>query len=328
MLSRRRFLATGLAAGLSPLVGSCGREPSWDAAAVRKAARSSVAVLDAPGYASPLTETLLRGIRLLELPVRGKRVVLKPNLVEFDPEGAVNTHPAVIAAAAEAFRRLDAAEVVVAEGPGHRRDNEYLLTASGLLPVLRELGVRYVDLNYDPVRPVALRSSFTELGHLHLPTTVLDADLLVSMPKLKTHHWAGVTLSMKNLFGVVPGAVYGWPKNALHWAGIDGSIVDIASTLPSPRFAIVDGILGMEGNGPIQGEPRHLGVLVLGKDFPAVDSTCARLMRIDPLAVRYLADAGRFLGNVEAERIEQLGETLESRRQDFRVLPSFQSLKV
>ncbi len=59
--------------------------------------------------------------------------------------------------------------------------------------------------------------------------------------------------SLKNMFGVVPGSVYGWPKNALHWAGINGSIVDINSSLPIPRFAIVDGIVGMEGNGPLQG---------------------------------------------------------------------------
>jgi uncharacterized protein (DUF362 family) len=157
---------------------------------------------------------------------------------------------------------------------------------------------------------------------------VLEADLLVSMPKVKTHHWAGVTLSMKNMFGIVPGAIYGWPKNVLHWSGIDGSIVDINSTLGMPRFAIADGIVGMEGNGPIQGQPRPLGALVFGADLPAVDATCARLMRIDPAMVRHLATADRFLGNVEHERIEQIGEPLDSLQQDFRVLASFDHLKI
>ncbi len=328
MLDRRQFLRLGAGAGLLPLAGSCGREPSWQAAAWRKQARSRVAVLEAPSYEVALSERLRHGLRLFGLDLQGRRVVLKPNLVEFDPNSVINTHPAVIAAAVEAFLGLGAREVVVAEGPGHRRDNEYILSRSGLLPVLRERRVRYVDLNYDDVLPLALRSDFTELGRLYFPKTVLEADLLVSMPKLKTHHWAGVTLSMKNLFGVIPGSVYGWPKNALHWAGIDGSIVDIASTLPTPRFAIVDGILGMEGNGPIQGDPRRLGALILGDDFAAVDATCARLMRIDPVRVRYLAWAGRFLGNVEAERIEQIGERAEDYQQDFRVLPQFQGLKV
>jgi uncharacterized protein (DUF362 family) len=147
------------------------------------------------------------------------------------------------------------------------------------------------------------------------------------MPKLKTHHWAGVTLSLKNMFGCIPGAVYGWPKNVLHWAGIHESIVDINSTLPVPRFAIVDGILGMEGNGPIQGDPRQCGALVFGSDPVAVDATAARLMTIDPRKIRHLAEAGRFLGNIAEERIDQLGEAIDRLRQDFRVLPMFRALK-
>jgi uncharacterized protein (DUF362 family) len=148
------------------------------------------------------------------------------------------------------------------------------------------------------------------------------------MPKLKTHHWAGVTLSLKNMFGVIPSAIYGWPKNPLHWAGIDNSIVDINSTLPVRQFAIVDGIVGMEGNGPIQGEAKHCGMLLLGDDLVAVDATAARLMRIEPTQVSYLTKAGQFLGNVAIEKIEQIGERLESLQQDFRVLPQFQRLKM
>ena len=115
---------------------------------------------------------------------------------------------------------------------------------------------------------------------LYLPHTVLDCDLLVSLPKMKTHHWAGATLAMKNLFGLVPGGVYGWPKNVLHWAGIPESIVDLHHLFPR-QFAIVDGIVGMEGNGPIQGTPKHAGVLVAGSDVAAVDATCCRIMGID-----------------------------------------------
>ena len=138
---------------------------------------------------------------MFNLKVSGKRILLKPNLVEFDPKGVINTHPAVIEAAMGSFRSLGAREVVVAEGPGHRRDNEYLLTASRIYDVIRKHRARYVDLNTDDVRLTRLRSSFTKLKQLYLPETLFDADLLVSMPKLKTHHWAGVTLSLKNIFG-------------------------------------------------------------------------------------------------------------------------------
>ena len=123
--------------------------------------------------------------------------------------------------------------------------------------VIREHKVRYVDLNSDDVRATPVRSSFTSFKQLYLPETLFNADLLVSMPKLKTHHWAGVTLSLKNLFGIIPGTVYGWPKNILHWQGIDNSILDINSSLPLPQFAIVDGIVGMEGNGPLQGQAKN-----------------------------------------------------------------------
>lgn len=330
MQDRRTFLKTLLGASVAVLPG-CGRgssEAPLVAEPDRRPSRSRVAVLPAADYREGLCDTVLRGFALFGLDPRGLRVVLKPNLVEFDPNGVINTHPAVIAATVDALLSLGAAQVTVAEGPGHRRDNEYILTASGVLEVLRERQVRYVDLNFDRVSSVALGSGLSGLGRLHLPTTVLEADLLISMPKLKTHHWAGVTLSMKNLFGIVPSAIYGWPKNVLHWAGIDQSIVDINSTISMRRFALVDGIVGMEGNGPIQGEARPAGVLVFGDDFIAVDASCARLMRIDPEKVRHLAWAGSFLGNLAEERIDQLGELPSAVQSDFRVLPRFEHIKV
>jgi uncharacterized protein (DUF362 family) len=325
MLSRRRFLlAAPAAAAAAP---ACFRAPEWEPAAYRKKPQSRVVVLPADDYGRDLTGVVLAGIKSFGLNLRGKRIVLKPNLVEFDPSGVINTHPAVIAAAIEAFRRLDAGSVVIAEGPGHRRDTEHLLVASGLHAVVKEHRSGYVDLNWDEVRPIAARSRFTTLRQFQFPRTVLGADLLVSMPKLKTHHWAGVTLSLKNMFGIIPGAIYGWPKNVLHWSGIDASILDINTALPVPTFAIVDGIMGMEGNGPIQGEPRRAGVLVFGDDLVAVDASATRLMGIDPHKVPYLQTAGRFLGNVVRTDIAQAGERLESFRQEFRTFGSFRHLQ-
>jgi uncharacterized protein (DUF362 family) len=269
----------------------------------------------------------MNGIALFRLNLRGKSIILKPNLVEFDPNGVINTNPALIAAAIESFRAFGAREVLIAEGPGHRRDNEHLLVASGIYRLLKDHNVRYVDLNYDDVRLVKLRSNFTNLKQLYLPETLHSADLLVSMPKLKTHHWAGVTLSLKNMFGVIPGSIYGWPKNILHWAGIHSSILDINSSLPIPQFAIVDGIVGMEGNGPLQGRAKPAGVLIFGDDLVAVDATAARLMTIEPRKIRYLTQASEFLGNIAYERIEQIGERVEALQQDFRVIESFQYLK-
>lgn len=325
-LRRRTLLGRSLAVAA---LSACGL-PSANSDTTgpdRRRARSRVAVLSAATYQADLVGLLRAGLRNWPLALRGARVVLKPNFVEFDPGGVINTHPLMVAAAAEAFLLEGAREVVVGEGPGHRRDNEYIVTASGLDAVLRERRVSYVDLNFDHVRQYDLMSRFTDFGRLYLPRTVMEADLFVSMPKLKTHHWAGVTLSMKNLFGIVPGAIYGWPKNPLHWAGIDESILDLASTVPDRRFAIVDGIVGMDGNGPIQGDAHPAGVVVMGDDFVAVDATCAQIMGIEPSLVRHIAAAGEFLGNASADHIDQIGEHPNSKRQNFRLLPQWEFLR-
>ena len=325
-MRRRDFLKYTALGSLGTTIANCQPSTRWQREAFRKQAISRVAVLAVNAYDQPLKDVILRGIKLCALQVKGKRVVLKPNLVEFDPKGVINTNPAVIEAAIDAFRTLGA-EVLVAEGPGHRRDNEYLLSASGLYDVVREHKVSYVDLNTDDVRSTPVRSSYTSFKQLYLPETLFNADLLVSMPKMKTHHWAGVTLSMKNLFGIVPGAVYGWPKNILHWQGIDNSILDINSSLPLPRFAIVDGIVGMEGNGPLQGQAKSCGVLIFGDDFVSVDASAARLMKLEPRKVNHLAKADEFLGNLANDKIEQIGEKLEGLEQDFEVIDSLKDLK-
>ena len=295
---------------------------------MRKPDRSPVAVLTAADYAGPLADVVTRGIQACGLDVSGRSVLLKPNFVEFDPNGVINTHPLVLHAAVEAFRSLGARQVTVGEGAGHRRDGEYLIRETGIGAVLHDAGAPFVDLNLDSVRRTPARSAYTKLGELYLPEAVLSADLVVSMPKLKTHHWAGVTLSLKNMFGVMPGAVYGWPKNVLHREGIGKSILDINAALTvGPRFAIVDGIVGMEGNGPIQGEARHSGVLVFGADPVAVDATCCRLMGIEPDRVAYLAEASRFLGNLETARIEQRGEDPGPLAQPYHLLEGFEDLR-
>ena len=136
---------------------------------------------------------------------------------------------------------------------------------------------------------------------------------------MKTHHWAGVTLSMKNLFGVMPGIFYGWPKNVLHWAGLQECIFDIAATL-KPHLAIVDGIVGMEGDGPIMGKPIHSNVLVIGKNLPSVDATCARIMGVEPEKIKYLKHSSGRIGSIKEPNIEQRGENIRSVRINYQLL--------
>ena len=165
----------------------------------------------------------------------------------------------MVAAAADAALRAGAREVVVGEGPGHRRDTEYLRHSHRPLRPPSRLKLRFVDLNHDDVRRVPLRSRFMDLPDFALPVSVLDADVVVSMPKLKTHHWAGMTCGMKNLFGVVPGAVYGWPKNVLHFHGISNAIVDLVATI-RPSLVIVDAIVVDGGRRPDHGQAASDGL--------------------------------------------------------------------
>ena len=321
-IDRRRFV--GSAAGMAATTGVAA-DWFWPKHSVSyRKPRSSIAILNAAEYSEKTEALLMDGLRLFRFNVLGKMVLLKPNLVE-DLPGPVNTNANIIGAAARCFLRLGAARVAIGEGPGHQRDTELVIQAAGLKPHLAGRQIEFVDLNRDELARVKLKANYSGLGELWLPRTVLDSDFVVSMPKVKTHHWAGVTLSLKNMFGVVPGMKYGWPKNLLHWHGIHESILDICATVPI-HFVIADGITAMEGNGPLQGTACELGRIVLADDPVAADATCTRLMGFDPLRVQHLSEGGRFLGNLRAGRITMLAERIEGPIRPFAVLPEFHYL--
>lgn len=261
-----------------------------------------------------------------KVPLQGKRVVLKPNLVEYHRDKVINTNPNVVAAVIELCRREGAAEIIVAEGPGHWRNVEYLVSASGLGDVLKRYQVPFIDINHDEPMKLPNMGRLTGLEYLYLSRTVATADVLISLPKLKTHHWAGVTLSLKNMFGTLPGICYGWPKNELHWRGIPNSIIDIALTR-TPDLALIDGIVGMEGDGPLNGTPKHLGALIMGCDPLAVDATGSRLMQLDPEKINYLVlGYTKKLGLLRESEIQQIGESIEALSQPFETVEHFKAL--
>lgn len=261
-----------------------------------------------------------------KVPLKDKRIVLKPNLVEYHPDRVINTNPQVIGAVIALCQKEGAKEVIVAEGPGHWRNVEYLVTASGLRDVLKKYGVNFVDVNSDRIAQKLNLGMLTGMEHIFYSATVAEADVLISMPKFKTHHWAGVTLSLKNLFGTLPGICYGWPKNELHHRGIENSIIDIALTR-TPELAIVDGIVGMEGDGPLNGQARQMGALIMGNDPLAVDATCARLMGFKAEKIGHLMlGARRRLGHIEASRILQAGAAVDDLKQRFTPPPKLEDI--
>jgi uncharacterized protein (DUF362 family) len=181
-LTRRDFLVgAALAAGASVSVPFLLPKYRSD----QRPRRSRVAILHAEQYSQNLDQILAAGLRLFPIDVRGKTVVLKPNLVDYAPGDAINTHPLLVLAAAESFRRLGAKSVLVAEGPGHQRDTQLVLSQSGYQRSLRDDKIRFVDLNRDELIRTPLRASYMGMKSLWLPRTVLEADFLVSMPKIK-----------------------------------------------------------------------------------------------------------------------------------------------
>ncbi|HEV7282363.1 MAG TPA: DUF362 domain-containing protein [Pirellulaceae bacterium] len=272
--------------------------------------RSEVFIARNQRYDGPTSRTILDGLSAVGFDaaaLRGKKVLLKPNLVEPNRDVPhMTTHPDLLAAAAEAFLSLGA-QVAVGEGPGHMRDTEEAVSQSGLRERLDAMKLSFRDLNYEDVAWSKNRGRASSLDGFWFPRSVAEADLVVSMPKLKTHHWMGMTASMKNLYGVIPGCKYGWPKNVLHHHGIAETVFDINASLPK-TIGIVDGIDCMEGDGPILGTKKAMGLILVGANLAALDATVARIMQLDPAKVPYLGYAADRLGPIDDDYIEQRGE--------------------
>ncbi|MBM4457249.1 MAG: DUF362 domain-containing protein [Chloroflexi bacterium] len=281
-----------------------------------------VALGQCPTYGDDVSGVLRELWRSAAMPdVAGKRVLVKPNLIDVIEGHPTTTAAPVLAAVLDLLQELGAGEVVVGDGPGFRREAWPAVEAAGWAAELARRKIRFVDLNYDDPRPVPIRDGwFANQKTIWLPRHVREAELIVSVPKLKTHHWAGVSLSLKNLFGIVPGARYGWPKNMLHINSLPLSILGLYQ-LVRPMAAVVDGIVGMEGDGPLFGPAVSHGLLAVGADPVAVDATCTQLMGLPVERVGYLWLAG-WAGVGQIERIETRGESRERLFKQYEAPPA------
>jgi uncharacterized protein (DUF362 family) len=319
----RRTLLVGSSLAAAGLLG---------AGLIRRALRERASVFIArnQSYDGDLVQTIRDGLLAAGFDpqaIRDRRVLLKPNLVEPTRDCPhMTTHPAMILAAAEVFRRWEA-DVVVGEGPGHVRDTDMALAESGVGEMLDGDKLPFADLNYEEVAWTANRGRACKLDGFYFPRSVAEADLIVSLPKMKTHHWVGVTAAMKNLYGCIPGVKYGWPKNVLHHNGIPQTVFDINASLPK-TIAIVDGIECMEGDGPIMGTMKPMGLVAISLNPAAVDATICRIMDVDPWQVPYLSLAANRLGPIDENLIEQRGEPWRPLQSPFEILdkPHLQSL--
>lgn len=277
-----------------------------------------VALAACPSYDDDILGCLRTLWTEAELPsLQGKRVLIKPNLVDSIENHPATTAPQVVGALIDLLLEQGVGSITVGDGPAFRRDALPVAQACGLSAVLAARRVPFVDLNYDDPQPVPVRDGWLRRSpDLWLPKSVLEADYIISLPKAKTHHWAVVSLSVKNMLGVVPGIRYGWPKNMLHINGFVPSILGVYQLLP-PVLAVVDGIIGMEGDGPLFGTPLAHGFLAAGADPLAVDAFCAGLMGFSVDDIEYLGLAD-WAGLGLARRYEIRGALPEPFRRTYR----------
>ncbi len=241
----------------------------------------------------------------------GQQVLLKPNMLAGKiPEKAVTTHPEILRAVIRAARTAGGI-VSVGDSPGVGAP-EQVARRCGLLTVIEEEGARFAPFT-ESVKGRVGGGTFHEL---ELARDVLDAELIINLPKLKTHQMMGLTCGVKNLFG----AVVGMRKVRLHLqAGTDKAffalmLLELAEHL-APALTIVDAVVAMEGDGPGSGDPVPVGALLAGASPLAVDTAAAALLGLSPTVnwTQKIAAASGRKGASLAE-LELLGTPLEALR--------------
>jgi len=251
------------------------------------------------------TRMALGGLDLF--PLRGKRVLLKPNAGRIaSPGSGVITDPRVVAAAIDVFQEAGA-EVAVGESPivGVRALDAF--DAIGITLVAEERNCRCIDLDNKPPVKTSVPEGIA-INSLQICPEVLEYDFVVSIPVMKTHMHTGVTLAVKNM----KGCLWGRSKVALHMLSpvegrpeksIDIAIADMSGVL-RPDLSIIDGTVGMEGMGPSAGTARALGVIVVSADAFAADAVACGLMGKRAEDVPYLRiGAARGYGVINLDRI-------------------------
>ena len=236
-----------------------------------------------------------------------ERVVIKPNVCNSkNPYGMVLTDFRIIEAIINLVKkRTDG--VIVVESDNISGSAEKRMSESGLLSKLEEMGIEFLNLSKDDAETHEVAGI-----KIKLPKTVLNADYFINLPKVKTCGHTLVTLSNKNLFGILQRA----RKNKLHRHL--NEILPYLAKVIRQDLIVVDGITAMEGNGPVIGSPRNLGVIVAGVNPLTVDAVCCGMMGLSPRDVEHLARAHEMgLREIDLDSIEVLGEDWRSLAQVF-----------
>jgi uncharacterized protein (DUF362 family)/Pyruvate/2-oxoacid:ferredoxin oxidoreductase delta subunit len=270
-----------------------------------------------PASYDDVHEAVRSAFKLFPLELADKKVLIKPNaLRSSQAEEGIVTHPAVLKAVIEKVEEMTPASLIVGDNPGlfNYGANEECFEKTGLMSAAKGY---YENIGNDSVK-VDFNPEF--MPTVSLSRAVLDADIIISLPKFKTHGLTVLTGAIKNSYGFLPGA----QKSRLH--RVAGSperfhevIIDVFR-LRVPDLFIVDAVVGMEGNGPASPDLRDIGLILASNDAVALDSTIAWMMGVDPGRLKFLNMAREMgLGDHDTGKIEFIGEL--NRLPDFKIPP-------
>ncbi len=263
----------------------------------------TIAVARAADYTPAVCEAAVEAVfAALDAPKRigpDTRILLKPNLLaKHAPDKAVTTHPEILRAVIRACVRRGArpGNITMADSAGglyNPAGVEALYKVSGLAAVCAEEGIHAYTACESGARRVENGKVAREFTLLR---PVLEADFIIDLPKFKTHVMTGMTAATKNLFGCIPGLQKAeWHTRFPDRDRFGEMLIDLLETV-RPAMAVLDAVVGMEGDGPAGGEPRAIGLVMGSEDLPLLDCAVCAMMGLEPMRVPYLrAAAGRGL---------------------------------
>ena len=259
-----------------------------------------------PAAYGSVRQSVDRAFELFPLEFKGKKVFIKPNVLRAsEADEGIVTHPAVLRAVVERVETMGPASIVVGDNPGifSYGANEESFRKTGLMEAAKGY---YQNIGNDSMK-VDFNPDF--MPSVSLSRIVLDADIIISLPKFKTHGLTVITGAIKNCYGFLPGA----QKARLHKAAgtqerFNEMMVDVFR-LRIPDLFIVDAVVGMEGNGPASPDLRNIGLILASDNAVALDAVIAVMMGCEPGRLRFLQKAKEAgLGDYELGTIEIIGE--------------------
>jgi len=271
---------------------------------------------DYPGVRKTVKKSLALIGGLDSLVSLGDRVLVKPNLIApYHYTTGATTNPWVIRALCELAKEAGARKIIIADGAAVGHKTEEVFVATGLKELSAEIGVDLIDLKKSKTVYIGIPNGKI-FRRLKIPEIVMEADVIINVPVIKTHDVFPATLGLKNMKGVIQEK----DKKRFHKWGLAQSIVDL-NKLVLPQVTILDGTVGMEGMGPTHGTPVNLGVIISSFDTVAADSVAAAVMGINPLEIDYIKLAfEQGLGCADLSRIEVVGLAIEEVKRPFKRL--------